>query len=59
MTKVLQEGVSYTFRSYFELPQDTDEVLARMPDASCCPCVDAGGGVAKSWGNPRFVKNFR
>jgi hypothetical protein len=30
MTKVLQEGVSYTFRSYFELPQDTDEVLAEF-----------------------------
>lgn len=30
MTKILQEGVSYTFRSYFELPQDTDEILAEF-----------------------------
>ena len=28
--KILQEGVSYTFRSYFELPNDTDEVLAEF-----------------------------
>ncbi|MGD1907737.1 MAG: hypothetical protein ACFB0C_17350 [Leptolyngbyaceae cyanobacterium] len=30
MTKILQEGLSYTFRSYFELPQDTDEILAEF-----------------------------
>ena len=29
-TKILQEGASYTFRSYFELPNDTDEVLAEF-----------------------------
>ncbi|MDK3159237.1 hypothetical protein QPK87_22075 [Kamptonema cortianum] len=28
--KILQEGVSYTFRSYFELPNDTDEILAEF-----------------------------
>ncbi len=28
--KILQEGNSYTFRSYFELPNDTDEVLAEF-----------------------------
>ncbi len=28
--KILQEGASYTFRSYFELPSDTDEVLAEF-----------------------------
>jgi hypothetical protein len=28
--KILQEGASYTFRSYFELPNDTDEVLAEF-----------------------------
>lgn len=27
---ILQKGVSYTFRSYFELPNDTDEVLAEF-----------------------------
>lgn len=30
MSKILQEGVSYTFQSYFELPQDTDEILAEF-----------------------------
>lgn len=30
MSKILQEGVSYTFRSYFELPQNTDEILAEF-----------------------------
>lgn len=30
MAKILQDGASYTFRSYFELPQDTDEVLAEF-----------------------------
>lgn len=30
MAKILQKGVSYTFRSYFELPQDTDEILAEF-----------------------------
>ncbi|MEO1095262.1 MAG: hypothetical protein AAFX01_10235 [Cyanobacteria bacterium J06638_28] len=30
MPKILQEGVSYTFRSYFELPQDTDEILSEF-----------------------------
>ncbi|MEQ8974061.1 MAG: hypothetical protein RIE73_27170 [Coleofasciculus sp. C1-SOL-03] len=29
-SKILQEGASYTFRSYFELPNDTDEVLAEF-----------------------------
>jgi hypothetical protein len=24
--KILQEGASYTFRSYFELPNDTDDL---------------------------------
>jgi hypothetical protein len=28
--KILQEGTSYTFRSYFELPYDTDEVLSEF-----------------------------
>jgi hypothetical protein len=28
--KILQEGASYTFRSYFELPNDTDEVLSEF-----------------------------
>lgn len=28
--KILQAGASYTFRSYFELPNDTDEVLAEF-----------------------------
>lgn len=28
--KILPEGASYTFRSYFELPNDTDEVLAEF-----------------------------
>lgn len=28
--KLLQEGATYTFRSYFELPNDTDEVLAEF-----------------------------
>lgn len=34
--KILQEGTSYTFDEYFELPNDTDEVLAEkisFPDA--------------------------
>jgi hypothetical protein len=28
--KILQPGVSYSFRSYFNLPNDTDEVLAEF-----------------------------
>ncbi|MBA3923062.1 MAG: hypothetical protein H0X31_15760 [Nostocaceae cyanobacterium] len=28
--KILQENASYTFRSYFELPDDTDEILAEF-----------------------------
>jgi hypothetical protein len=28
--KILKEGASYTFRSYFELPNDTDEVLCEF-----------------------------
>lgn len=28
--KILQEGTSYTFDEYFELPNDTDEVLAPL-----------------------------
>ncbi|MFW5664875.1 MAG: hypothetical protein ACOC07_13865 [Coleofasciculus sp.] len=28
--KILQEGTSYSFRSYFELPNDTDEILAEF-----------------------------
>ena len=28
--KILQEGTSYNFRSYFELPNDTDEILAEF-----------------------------
>ncbi len=30
MAKILQEGASYTFQTYFELPQDTDEILAEF-----------------------------
>jgi hypothetical protein len=26
--KILQEGQSYTFRSYFELPYEADDILA-------------------------------
>lgn len=26
--KILQENTNYSFRSYFELPNDTDEILA-------------------------------
>ena len=29
-TKILQEGQSYTFRSYFEMPYETDEILAEL-----------------------------
>jgi hypothetical protein len=28
--KILQEGQSYTFRSYFEMPYDADEILAEF-----------------------------
>jgi len=28
--KLLQPNADYTFRSYFDLPQDTDEVLAEF-----------------------------
>ncbi|MDE5082483.1 MAG: hypothetical protein O4859_14915 [Trichodesmium sp. St18_bin1] len=28
--KTLQEGQSYTFRSYFELPYEADEILAEL-----------------------------
>jgi hypothetical protein len=28
--KILQEGQSYTFRSYFEMPYGTDEILAEL-----------------------------
>jgi hypothetical protein len=28
--KILQEGANYTFRSYFELPNDGDEILAEF-----------------------------
>lgn len=28
--KILQEGATYSFRSYFELPNDTDEILAEF-----------------------------
>ncbi len=28
--KILQEGESYTFRSYFELPYEADEILAEL-----------------------------
>ncbi|MGQ9864884.1 MAG: hypothetical protein ACUVSQ_01150, partial [Pseudanabaenaceae cyanobacterium] len=28
--KILQEDGSYTFHSYFELPNDTDEILAEF-----------------------------
>ncbi|MBW4506380.1 MAG: hypothetical protein KME64_07715 [Scytonematopsis contorta HA4267-MV1] len=28
--KILQENANYTFRSYFELPYDTDEILAEF-----------------------------
>ncbi|NMF86341.1 hypothetical protein [Nodosilinea sp. P-1105] len=30
MAKILQEGANYTFQNYFELPQDTDEILAEF-----------------------------
>jgi hypothetical protein len=29
-TKILQEGQSYTFRSYFEMPYEADEILAEL-----------------------------
>ncbi len=29
-TKILQEGQSYTFRSYFEMPYEADEILAEF-----------------------------
>lgn len=29
-SKILQEEANYSFRSYFELPQDTDEILAEF-----------------------------
>lgn len=29
-TKILQEGQSYTFRSYFEMPYEIDEMLAEF-----------------------------
>ncbi|MEB3341162.1 hypothetical protein [Okeania sp.] len=28
--KILQEDKSYTFRSYFELPYEADEILAEL-----------------------------
>ena len=28
--KILQPGASYSFRSYFNLPNDTDEILAEF-----------------------------
>ncbi|WP_325078829.1 hypothetical protein [Sphaerospermopsis aphanizomenoides] len=28
--KILQEGESYTFRSYFELPYDSEEIIAEL-----------------------------
>ena len=28
--KILQEGQSYTFRSYFEMPYEADEILAEF-----------------------------
>jgi hypothetical protein len=28
--KILQEGQSYTFRSYFELPYEADDILAEF-----------------------------
>ncbi|MUG98624.1 hypothetical protein F7734_42580 [Scytonema sp. UIC 10036] len=28
--KILQEGTSYTFRSYFELPYETEDILAEL-----------------------------
>ena len=28
--KILQDGFSYTFRSYFELPNDTDEIISEF-----------------------------
>ncbi|MEO0887455.1 MAG: hypothetical protein AAFY54_16240 [Cyanobacteria bacterium J06648_10] len=30
MPKILQKDASYTFRSYFELPNDTDEILSEF-----------------------------
>lgn len=30
MTNILQKDASYTFRSYFELPNDTDEIVAEL-----------------------------
>jgi len=30
MSKILKENDSYTFRSYFEMPNDTDEILAEF-----------------------------
>lgn len=28
--KILQEGQTYTFRSYFELPYETEDILAEL-----------------------------
>lgn len=30
VNKILQEGESYTFRSYFEMPYEADEILAEF-----------------------------
>lgn len=30
--KILQDGFSYTFRSYFEMSNDTDEILLEFGD---------------------------
>ncbi|GAA6621439.1 hypothetical protein [Scytonema sp. NUACC26] len=33
--KILQEGTSYTFRSYFELPYETEDILAELARFWC------------------------
>ncbi|MEQ8386740.1 MAG: hypothetical protein RH949_30735 [Coleofasciculus sp. A1-SPW-01] len=29
-TKILQEGQSYTFRSYFQMPYEAEDILAEL-----------------------------
>lgn len=38
--KILNEEATYSFRSYFELPNDTDEVLAEFGYASLRPAFN-------------------
>ncbi|WP_157453220.1 hypothetical protein [Coleofasciculus chthonoplastes] len=34
-TKILQEGQSYTFRSYFQMPYEAEDILAEFHELSC------------------------